>query len=303
MARMPAAEVEVDLPLTRRLLTDQHPDLAALPMQLVANGWDNVMVRLGTDLVARLPRRHAAAALVEHEQLVLPRLADRLPVAVPVPLRTGRATTYYPWSWTVAAWLPGDTAAAQPPHQRDRWAGQLADFLVALHTPADADAPANPVRGVPLADRAEAIRARFDTSTFTGVAELRDLFDRAASAPAYSGPPLWLHGDPHPLNLLADGDRLTAVIDFGDTTSGDPATDLGTAWLTFTPTGRAEFVARYTAATGADGATWSRARAWAANYAAVLLASSDDHPELAAIGSHARGELLAEGEAAPSPAW
>ena len=300
MARMPAAEIDVDVPLLHRLLADQHPDLAEREMQVVANGWDNVMIRLGSDLVARLPRRQAAAALIDHEQLVLPRLADRLPVAVPVPVHTGTATDYYPWSWTVVRWLPGAPAAAQPPQERDAWAGELADFFVALHTPADADAPANPVRGVPLADRAEVIRARFDRATYTGAAELRKIFEVSASAPPYAGPPLWLHGDPHPLNLLASGDRLTAVIDFGDTTSGDPATDLGTAWLTFTAAGRAEFIDRYTAGTGADAATWSRARAWAANYAAMLLASSDDHPELAAVGSHARGELLSGGEAAPS---
>lgn len=302
MARMPAADVDIDLPLVHRLLTEQHPDLAELPTQVVANGWDNVMIRLGTELVVRLPRRQAAAALVEHEQLVLPRLADRLPVPVPVPVRIGRATDYYPWSWTVAHWLPGAPAAAQEPSERDQWAAELAEFFVALHAPADADAPANPVRGVPLAERAEAIRARFDTATFTGAAALRKIFEESASAPAHSRPPLWLHGDPHPLNLLASGDQLTAVIDFGDTTSGDPATDLGTAWLTFTAAGRAEFIDRYTAGTGADAATWSRARAWGANYAAVLLASSDDHPELAAIGSHARGELQAEAGAAPSGA-
>src|SRR5690625_7647644 len=31
----------------------QHPDLAQLPMQVAAGGWDNTMVRLGADLVVR----------------------------------------------------------------------------------------------------------------------------------------------------------------------------------------------------------------------------------------------------------
>ena len=303
MARMPSAEVSVDLPLVRRLLTDQHPDLVHLPMRVAANGWDNTMVRLGADLVVRLPRRSAAAELVLHEQLVLPRVADQLPVAVPVPLRTGRPTSYYPWPRTVAPWLPGAPAAEQEPAQRDAWAGQLADFFAALHQVADADAPANPVRGVPLAERATVVRARLQSGTFGGAAELLALFDRGAGAPAHHGPPLWLHGDPHPLNMLAAGDQLTGVIDFGDTTAGDPATDLATAWLTFTASGRAEFIERYTAATGADAATWDRARAWAVNYAAVLLGGSDDHASLAAIGTHARGELLGHGEATPSPDW
>jgi hypothetical protein len=35
---MPAAEVRVSSELVRRLLTDQHPDLAGLGIEVVANG-------------------------------------------------------------------------------------------------------------------------------------------------------------------------------------------------------------------------------------------------------------------------
>jgi len=58
--RMPAAEVEVSADLVRRLLADQHPDLARLPVQFLANGWDNELYRVGDGLVARLPRRALA---------------------------------------------------------------------------------------------------------------------------------------------------------------------------------------------------------------------------------------------------
>ncbi|MFI5955313.1 phosphotransferase [Cryptosporangium sp. NPDC051539] len=53
------------------------------------------------------------------------------------------------------------------------------------------------------------------------------------ATPPWPGPPLWLHGDPHPSNLLvtdAAPARLAAVIDFGDLTAGDPATDLSAGW-------------------------------------------------------------------------
>src|SRR5450755_2465758 len=55
--RMPAAEVEVSADLVRRLLADQHPDLARLPVEFLANGWDNELYRVGDGLLARLPRR------------------------------------------------------------------------------------------------------------------------------------------------------------------------------------------------------------------------------------------------------
>ncbi|MEL6983474.1 MAG: hypothetical protein AAFO29_13695, partial [Actinomycetota bacterium] len=61
-AGTPAAEVDIDPELVARLLADQCPDLAELPLRELASGWDNVMYRLGPDLVVRLPRRSAIAA-------------------------------------------------------------------------------------------------------------------------------------------------------------------------------------------------------------------------------------------------
>ncbi|QOR70904.1 aminoglycoside phosphotransferase family protein [Ruania alkalisoli] len=302
MAGTPAAEVHIDEDLVRRLLADQHPELAERPLRVVANGWDNVMVRLGSTLLARLPRREAAARLVEHEQLVLPRLAPLLPVPVPEPVRVGRPTAYYPWAWSIVRWIEGRPAAHDPALARDAWAARLGKFFAALHRPADPDAPANPVRGVPLAERAEAIRARLADPAVPRREELAAVFERHAHVPAYSGPPVWVHGDPHPLNLLTHRHRLTAVLDFGDVTAGDPATDLATAWLTFTARGRAAFVVAYATADrtgsglpdgyGGDDALWSRARAWAASLAGVFAAHADDDPCMAAIAEHSTAELL-----------
>ena len=57
---MPAAEVSVPPELVRRLLAAQQPDLAHLPVRLIAHGWDNLMYRLGDELAVRLPRRAPA---------------------------------------------------------------------------------------------------------------------------------------------------------------------------------------------------------------------------------------------------
>jgi aminoglycoside phosphotransferase (APT) family kinase protein len=60
--------VEVDAALVGALLRAQHPDLAGLPISELGSGWDNVLFRLGPDLLVRLPRRAASAHLLEHEQ-------------------------------------------------------------------------------------------------------------------------------------------------------------------------------------------------------------------------------------------
>ena len=123
---------------------------------------------------------------------------------------------------------------------------------------------------MPLLHRDEAVRARLAGGRIPEAAALLAVWERATAAPAWTGPDVWLHGDLHPANLLlAPSGALVAVIDFGDITAGDPATDLATAWLTFDPRSRRIFRAELEARRGVDEATWDRARGWA-----LLIASA-----------------------------
>ncbi|MEV5322937.1 aminoglycoside phosphotransferase family protein [Nonomuraea sp. NPDC052634] len=283
----PAAEIDIDADLVDRLVRAQHPDLAG-PLTLVANGWDNVIYRLGSDLSVRLPRREVAVELIVNEQRWLPVLAGYVEVALPVPVRAGVAGEGYPWPWTIAPWFEGRTVAAVPPAERAGLAVPLAAFMNGLHRPAPPEAPRNPVRGVPLAARDEAVRGRL--RSIPRSAELLALWEKAVALPSWQGPALWLHGDPHPANLLAgaDGGGLAAVLDFGDLTSGDPATDLAAAWLVFEEEAREVFRAHVEA----DETTWERARGWALVMGTALAAHSADHPGMAAIGEHVLGQVL-----------
>src|SRR5581483_118260 len=91
------------------------PDLAHLPVEVLANGWDNVMCRVGDEFLARLPRRALAVRILVHEQRWLPVLAPRLPLPVPAPARVGRPGLGYPWPWSIVPFLPGQVAARTPP--------------------------------------------------------------------------------------------------------------------------------------------------------------------------------------------
>src|SRR5689334_8211489 len=114
MMSIPAADFQIDTELVRTLLAEQHPDLAHLPLELLANGWDNQIYRLGPALLVRLPRRAAAIDLLAKEQRWLAELAKRLPLPVPVPIRIGTPTSRYPSPWSVVPWLQGSSANAQP---------------------------------------------------------------------------------------------------------------------------------------------------------------------------------------------
>lgn len=280
--RTPSAEIEIGPALVRSLLLDQHPDLARLPIAPLGHGWDNAMFRLGSELVIRLPRRTASANLLHNEQRWLPDLAPRLPIPVPSPLRCGEPACGYPFGWSVLPWFAGEAADLAPPDADQ--AEPLVDFLRALHQAAPESAPTNDARGVPLAKRERSLEARFlrlrertDRITPAIAALWRD----ALRAPAAGGA-VWLHGDLHPRNVLVEDGRLSAIVDWGDVTAGDAATDLASFWMLFEERSTREAAIRCYAP---DEDMIRRARGWAIVFAAVLLDTGlADEPRHAQIG-------------------
>jgi len=293
---MPPAEVVVTADLVRRLLAGQHPDLADLPVEFLANGWDNELYRVGDELVARMPRRQLGAKIILHEQRWLPSLAPRLPLPIPYPERTGHSALGYPYSWSVVPFLPGTPATDADCLDLGGAAAAVGGFLGALHVPAPPDAPLNPFRGVPLAARAPtfAENLRLVAGEVDRDAVLR-VWESALAAPRYAGPPAWLHGDLHPANILVADGRVSGVIDFGDITSGDPAVDLSVAWMLLPLSWHGAFRAAYEASGGlgaSDDAVWQRARGWALNLGIVYLAYSADNPWLLAVGRRTLERIL-----------
>lgn len=290
-AGTPAAELEIHADLARRLLAVQHPELADLPITPVAAGWDNAIFRLGDDLALRLPQRRVAAKLLLHEQRWLPLLKDQLPLRIPAPVRIGVPQEGYPWPWSVTPWIAGETADLSPPNSDQ---GEvLADFFLALHRPAPVDAPRNPYRGVPLADRIQVFKDR--TANLVGKTDLVDARVRAIWADALAAPndalPTWIQGDPHPRNVLVVDGRITAVIDWGDMAQGDRASDLSAIWMLL-PEREARQRA-ITACHSVSAATWRRARGWAVLYGVMLLdAGLVDDPRMAAIAEKTFNRLI-----------
>ena len=279
----PAAEFAIDEGLVSRLLAEQHSDLVHLPLRVVEAGWDNAMFRLGDDLGVRLPRRTAAAKLIAHEQCWLPLLAKNLPIPVPIPCRVGKPGLGYPWPWSVVPWLKGLAADFNQPNASE--AAPFGRFLRALHVLAPADAPSNAVRGVPLQQRAASVEARMNRlrdRTTVLTPRITQIWNQALEAPL-DRPSTWLHGDLHPRNVLVNGGVISGIIDWGDITSGDCATDLASVWMLFgEPHAQREALAEYGEVSAA---TYRRAKGWAVLLGVVMLDTGlIDNPRNAALG-------------------
>jgi aminoglycoside phosphotransferase (APT) family kinase protein len=262
----------VDDDLVRRLITEQFPQWAGLEVERFPSGGTvNAMYRLGEDMVVRLPLVQGGADDVVRERTWLPRVAPRLPVPVPEVLGEGRPAEGYPWPWSVYRWLAGENPEAGALREPVLLAGDLAEFVAAMRSLT--------LPGGPPAHRGGPVTS-LDTETRAAIGELRGIpqegvdcdaaatmWEEALRAPAWDGPPVWLHADLMPGNLLVNGDRLTSVIDFGCMGVGDPACDLFPAWNLLPPDAREVF----REALDVEDATWVRGRGRTLSQALIAL--------------------------------
>lgn len=281
MPSQPEPEIEISRALVTQLLEEQFPELLRHELIPLSHGWDNTMWRLGDDAMVRVPHRQASATLIENEQRWLPALAERLDLPIPAPTHLGRPSTSFPWHWSVVPFVRGEEAATAPLDDPAVTAQRLGRFLAQLHTPAPVEAPENPFRGCPLTDRAESFRANIARISHRRDLDVRQLVDRFEHACDLdvSSEQVWLHGDLHTRNMVVTNGVLSAVIDWGDITSGDRAVDLTSAFMLVPQ--HLDIVKDHA---GADEPAWNRASGWAANFAAIYLAFSDDNPVMEQIG-------------------
>lgn len=239
LSTLPPADVDITPTLIRDLLSDQHPDIADLPLGSRHVSWDNVTTRLGDAMAIRMPRIKAAAPLMEREITWLPVVSKDWAFKAPVPVREGFPACGYPWRWSVIPWVEGADAMKAP--LTGESADELGRALRQVHIPAPDGSPHTPWRTTPLREREDETHERMDK--VSAMAHDQDFVwdaDSAqslwAEASALPWPALsWVHADLHPGNVITRDGRLAAIIDWGEAGAGDPALDLGQLWLFFEP--------------------------------------------------------------------
>lgn len=283
----PADKSGLTVDLVQQLIAEQLPHWRLLPVRHVdVDGNDNTSFRLGEDLVVRLPTHDRYIGQVDKEATWLPRLAPLLPLPIPEVVARCEPSETFPRPWTVRRWIPGAIAGRARPADPVLFAASLAEFLDALQA---APTAGGPLPGPHSCDRGGPV-SRWDDDVHRYVDLLadepwldrslaRDCWSAAVEADGHAGPPVWVHGDIWPNNLLLDRyGGLAAVIDFGCSAVGDPACDLSITWAYLDGDARQAFRNRV----HADDALWARGRGWALWGALYVLSwARDTDPELA----------------------
>jgi aminoglycoside phosphotransferase (APT) family kinase protein len=266
--RMPPAEQEVDESRARALLA--QVGLGREPLRLLGVGWDNTVWQVGAQRVARFPRRAGALPLLELELAVLPTLAQRLPLPVPVPERRARTmetrAVGYPWPFWVGRLVPGRELghAGLADDQRGPLAAEVGALLAELHRPALADEVAALVPGLPHDPTGRGDLSRrvpWARETVARVVDLGlglvshrtviDLLGRATGLRLPPREPVLCHGDLHLRHVLArDDGHAGGVIDWGDVCLADPAIDLAFGYAALTGSARDRLLSAYRRAGG-----------------------------------------------------
>lgn len=295
--RLHADEVDIDGALVRRLLAAQMPEYADLPLWRVpSGGTENVVFRLGVDLAVRLPMQPGAVSGLLKELRWVPVIAPHLTLDVPRVEARGEPGEGYPFPWAVVRWLEGQDGLTGRVDSLEDTARTVGRFVAELQAIDMAEAPAPGsagfVRGLPLAGRDGAFReALARCEGLFEVDRVRDVWDDALGAPGWDGPPVWLHADLIPGNLLVRDGQVAGVLDFGAMATGDPAYDVTPAWHLLDRAGRQVF----REVVGPDEATWRRARGLVVSFGVIALPYYlHTNPAMVATARRGIGEVLAD---------
>lgn len=254
------------LDLAGKLIAEQFPEYASLPIKDVEKqGHDNRTYRLGDHMLIRMPTAADYALKVPKEQELLPGLAKRLSVSIPAPIKMGKPSANYPYPFSIYKWLPGKSInlLTLTDQDKEQLAFELTKFLKELQAITDVEGPEPGQHNWWRGDHVSV----YDKGAREQIAELAEIIDASkalalwdkACATKWDKTPVWIHGDFAIGNILMDGGKLSAVIDFGGAAVGDSACDLVIAWTYLSGKARETFITKM----DMDPDTWLRARAWA----------------------------------------
>ncbi|MFN7038019.1 MAG: aminoglycoside phosphotransferase family protein [Alphaproteobacteria bacterium] len=276
---------EITPHIAHKLIAEQFPEYAHLPVtEVEKQGHDNRTYRLGNKLLIRMPTSEEYALKVGIEQELLPKLALHLSLNIPVPVKRGEPSNYYPYPFSIYSWLKGVSInlLTLSEDELKQLAFDLAKFLKELQSITKVSGPAPGQHNFWRGDHLMV----YNKETHEQIQKLSDIINanqalsiwEEACKTKWHKPPVWIHGDFAIGNILYKDGKLTSIIDFGGMALGDPACDLVIAWTFLKEKARDVFIHEI----DLDNDTWLRAQGWALWKATFELCEIEDKNSLEA---------------------
>jgi len=290
---------EDQIPLTDEdaaaLVIHRFPAYRGLSIRrLATSGTVNAIYRVGETVTARFPLRPAAApgdeTTLRREAQAMVEFRSASPFPGPEPLGIGGPSVFYPSTWSLQSWLPGQCPSPRSHESSSPFADDLGALITALRAhPRRGRSFTGTGRGGTLLDHDDWMQECLHRSEgLLDVPRLRVLWDRFRAAPR-GGVDVMSHRDLIPGNLLVDGERLSGVLDTGDFGPADPALDLVAAWHLLDGPRRRRL--REHLETEQD--EWERGAAWAFQQAMGLVwYYRVTNPTMSALGRSTLDRLL-----------
>lgn len=256
----------ISVDLVRKIIYKQFPEYQSLTIQKVEKqGHDNRSYRLGCDMLIRMPSSKEYAQKIPIEQELLLKLAPFINIKIPKPIKIGQPSKDYPYPFSIYKYLPGKSLNLMELNnqEKEQLAYDLAKFLKELYNikniPILKPGTHNFYRGEHISVyKEDFIKQISQLTDILNTKQASKLFNDACTT-KWNKDPVWIHGDLAIGNILIDQGKLSGIIDFGCSATGDPACDLVITWTYFSGQAREIFIKEI----AMDEETWRRARSWA----------------------------------------
>ena len=224
------------------IVAAEFPDLAPVRADYLGEGCDSVAFVVNGALVFRFPKRGDVAEQLLREVDLLPHVARRVALPIPVYSHVGRPSRLFPRPFGAYPLLAGTPAshldaATLPWHEI---ACALAGTLSGLHAWEQADALARDIPSTEVADLIDEVRTDalddFDLvareAPDAPLEQWRAYLSRAPSALVERAEPVVVHGDLAAEHVLFDPATrtVTGIIDWSEIALADPALDFAAAF-------------------------------------------------------------------------
>lgn len=219
------------------IVAAEFPSLAPVQADYLGEGCDSAAFIVNGGLVFRFPKRDDVAEQLLREVQLLPHVARRVPLPIPVYSHVGRPSPLFPRPYGAYPLLAGTPAihldaATLPWNEVVR---ALAGTLTGLHAWEQADALARDVPSTDVDDLIDQVRTDalddFDLVAREAPAgpldRWRAYLSNTPSATHDRGKPVVVHGDLAAEHVLIDAATrtVTGVIDWSEIALADPAMD------------------------------------------------------------------------------